>query len=271
MDKYILSSKPDMSRLPGGWDPNGSKPWYVPLSYRDKCDSRKLYGEARLFKNLISAYDCNDIVKEFMKSPNFESVSVQGNKDVKDDRMGSRRTTVWAPYLAEELWEQQLKNVIMPPDHFTWFTDGKSNSETDWWQGDDNRKCWKPIGVSPMFRFMVYDKGGQHYPHYDAAYIYDNDNYRTLYSMVIYLTTVKNGGATRFIQDNQKGIPVWERNHSDWIREPSEDEVIAKVRPVKGNVLIFPHRMCHDVEKYLGMDDEKQRIIIRGDIVFKAQ
>jgi len=140
-------------------------------------------------------------------------------------------------------------------------------SSTDWWQGDKNRKLWKPKLASPMMRFMRYEKSGQHYAHYDAGYIYKNDNYRTLMSYVIYLTDCKEGGSTRFIQDNQQDIPIWEREHGDWTKEASIDDVIYSVKPKKGSILLFDHRICHDVEQYMG---NTPRIIIRGDIIFEA-
>jgi hypothetical protein len=139
---------------------------------------------------------------------------------------------------------------------------------TDWWQGDKLRTIWYPVGFSPMLRFMRYDSGGQHYAHYDAGFIYPNDNYRTLQSVVIYLTTNTDGGATRFIEDNQMHLPVWERNHQDWTREVQPSEVLYSSQPQMGKMLIFDHRLCHDVEMYRGNDP---RIIIRGDIVFQAK
>jgi len=85
---------------------------------------------------------------------------------------------------------------------------------TDFWQNGIDYH-WKPIGVSPMFRFMRYGKDGQHYAHYDSAYIYPNENKRTLLSMVIYLTdhNVEDGGCTRIINDNQGNIKIWNRNN----------------------------------------------------------
>ena len=58
-----------------------------------------------------------------------------------------------------------------------------------------------------------------------------------------------------------------DRLFEDWKRQAKPEEVVASVRPEKGKVLFFDHRICHDVEKYLG---NKSRIIIRGDIVFWA-
>jgi len=262
MENIIYTTKPEIDKIPGGWESS----FFPFLREVHKGEigvesGPKNYGRAHIFKNLFTERECDEMVRMFMQSPNFEDVSIQGRKDVPDDRVGSIRTTVWNTGLAEEMWYKKFSNILFNRSVFS------STTPTDWWQGDKSRRIWYTHGISPMMRFMKYEKSGQHYAHYDAGYIYPDDNFRTLYSFVLYLTTSKNGGATRFIQDNQSHLNVWERNHEDWIREAREDEVVFKSEAVKGNVLIFPHRYCHDVEQYLG---DEPRIIIRGDIIFKA-
>ena len=252
----INTAKPPMEKLPGGWEPTFEISLQVPTDVKRKTP----YGRIHIFENLLSPVECNELIKQFMQSPNFENVSIQGRKDVPDDRIGSVRTTAWCPQLAEEFWNKKLSSILK--SHFS-FSDV---SQTDWWQGNKERKQWTPIGISPMMRFMKYEQEGQHYAHYDAGFIYPDDRYRTLYSMVIYLTSNDKGGSTRFIKDGQDDLKTWDRIHEDWTREANDDEVICKSEPIQGNVLIFPHRMCHDVEKYLG---ETSRIIIRTDILFE--
>jgi hypothetical protein len=113
---------------------------------------------------------------------------------------------------------------------------------------------------------MRYSAGGQHYGHYDAAYFYPDNQHRTLLSLVIYLSTHTHSGATRFLEDHQQHVPVWDRDHTDWTVEAGEEEVIARIYPEKGSILVFPHRQCHDVQAFAGPGE---RIIIRGDIIFK--
>jgi len=252
----LIHNKPPMEKLPGGWEPT----FKIHLNKTSDVKVKTPYGRIQIFENMLTSDECDEIVKQFMQSPNFENVSIQGRKDIPDDRIGSIRTTAWCPQMAEEFWDKKLSSMIFPLD----FSDV---AQTDWWQGDKTRKKWKPIGISPMMRFMKYEQEGQHYAHYDAGFIYPNDRYRTLFSMVIYLTTNDKGGSTRFIQDGQDELFTWDRVHEDWTREATDKEVICKSSPIKGNVLIFPHRMCHDVEKYLG---DTPRIIIRGDVLFEA-
>lgn len=112
---------------------------------------------------------------------------------------------------------------------------------------------------------MKYGHEGQHYAHYDAAYIYPKKEFRSLKSVVIYLTTNQNA-ATRFIKDGQEKLPIWDRNHDDWNRPVKENEIIATSECIAGNVLFFNHRICHDVQQYMGTDP---RIIIRGDLIYE--
>ena len=119
-----------------------------------------------------------------------------------------------------------------------------------------------------MLRFMRYDEDSEHYAHYDAGYFYPDNLYRTLKSMVIYLTTNQQG-STRFIKDNQSNIRVQERSHEDWSRRVLSDEVLFESYPEQGKVMLFNHRMCHDVQQFHRTGDEKYRIIIRGDVIYE--
>lgn len=265
--KLIESSRPDINKIPGGWFPGAinhifnteNNSWKEPII-------NKITGQAipnaYIINNALSQEDCNFLINFMESSPTFENVSIQGRKDIVDDRVGSKRTTVFSTELAKRLkpiFDSNIDNLncnIFTP--------------TDWWQVDantmfDNNYDWNYLGISPMLRFMQYEKHGQHYAHYDAGYIYPNNNYRTLLSFVIYLTT-NTSGATRFIEDNQSDKAIWFRDHNDWTREALESEVIASSQPIRGNILVFPHRMCHDVEQYVG---DEPRIIIRGDVIFK--
>ncbi len=265
MHSIITSTKPEPNSLPGFWEPNEnsvpslSKPITLKeFNNIDICD-------AFVLENVLSKEECKTLISFMNTSPNFEEVGVQGMKDKKDDRIGSLRTSVWSPKLANDIWDR-IENFLSIK-YCNQFT------ATDWYQKnnffDDNfvgGECEAfPIAVSPLLRFMKYSNGGSHNAHYDASYIYPNPNYRTLKSMVIYLTDNENA-ATRFIDDKQQNKSIWDRNHDDWNRAVKQDEIIAKSECVAGNVLLFDHRMCHDVEQYFG---NKERIIIRGDIVYE--
>lgn len=252
----IKQIEPDLSKIPGGWKPNTN----IKLDDVSNVEVSNPLDNVFVIDNFLSENDVDKLIKLMDKAPAIESVGVNGFMDVNNsDNIGSKRVTMWTEELSSEVWKK-LKDInILDKREMNNF------SPTDWWQGDKNRKSWKPFSVSPMMRFMKYKKNGEHYSHYDAGYIYEDDNYRTLMSYVIYLADCKEGGATRFIEDNQKDIPIWEREHLDWERKAKDDEVIYAQIPKKGTIMMFDHRLCHDVEQYMGDTD---RIIIRGDIIF---
>lgn len=255
--EVILSTKPNMELLPGGWDIKTE----ITLDHQSEASRTDIMDGAFVLENLFTEEECDMLIDMFVNSGISSPVSIQGRQDVIDDRMGSLRATGWSVSIAEQFW-----NKVSP---FLSTRNMLDTTSTDWWQGFEGTapRTWNPFGITPMMRFMKYQKNGQHYSHYDAGYLYPDTNYRSLMSFVLYLTTNEESGATRFISDGQENLPVWNRNHDDWIRETDPDEVIASVRPKKGSMLIFDHRICHDVEKYDGPGD---RIIIRGDILFTS-
>lgn len=261
--KELFSLEPDFNQIPGG-----IKLPYEPLlkKYNEGC---KMVYENKdksisLFENVIDSNECKNIIDFFIHQGKFSPVSVQGFNDNEfNGEIGSNRITGFNGDIAMDFYfriEHLLENKICD-----------DQTSTDWWQelpSIEDQVTYKPIGLSPMLRFMKYSKGGKHYPHYDAGFIYPEEKYRTLKSFVLYLTT-NNSGATRFIKDKQllDKMPITLRDHSDWSIEPLDKEIEMEFLPVKGNMLIFDHRLCHDVNEYIG--DEGDRIIIRGDVLYE--
>ena len=255
----MMTSKPDIANLPGGWEPEEEI-----LPNLDRLKKIKLpNSQAWVVQGGLSTEQCDQLIEFMKQSPRLESVSIQGRKDIPDSRIGSNRTTVFSQELANRIFKN-FKEFI--PSAFV----TSKLTPTDFWQQNSGHEYygWRLIGMSPMLRFMKYLDGGEHYAHYDAGYIYEDPRQRTLKSVVIYLTTNKTG-ATRFIEDNQSKIPTEQRVHEDWIRRVEDNEVIYANLPVKGDILIFDHRFCHDVQQFIpqpGIDEE--RIIIRGDLIY---
>lgn len=267
----LTHKKPNFSKLPGGWDVSSNQVKHIlnDIIYSQPAIN---FNGVKIIKNCLKNSECDQLIDLILSSPNFENVSARGYKESQENlkinlvsglgtEIGSIRTSIWSENLAISLWNKKLAH------HFSDSILCNQFTPTDWWQGDKARFLWDPYGVSPLFRCMKYSNGGKHYPHYDAGFIYEDDNYRTLFSFVLYLTN-NSTGFTRIIDDEQNLIPIWNRNHEDWItNDVSSNKVLAKIKPVKGDMLIFPHRLCHDVEEFTALDNEKERIIIRGDII----
>ncbi len=254
MNPLILTSKPIMSKLPGGWEPRE-----VPILDNAKHATSHISPLTTIVENLFSIRECEQLIALFESAPQFSAVGIQGKPIEGDEVVGSIRATLWSTELAEQIWKK-IKPYISERK-----MDEKST--TDWWQGDKNRTQWRPVMCSPIFRFMKYGREGKHLPHYDNGFIYSDDTLRTLQSVVIYLTSSKIGGSTRMIFDNQQNLPIWNRNHDDWFREARADEVVCQAFAIAGNTLIFDHKICHDVKTH---EDNEPRIIIRTDIIFEA-
>ena len=167
------------------------------------------------------------------------------------DQVGNYRLSNYNPELADRIW--------MRIGHIFTEREMDAFSQTD----HDNHDTWRPIGISPLFRFIKYDQDGELIAHYDAPFIQSSTR-RSLMSLVIYLTDNESGG-TRFIKDPQRMIPVYQRDLSDWDRVARPSEVLATVWPFAGSAIAFDHRMLHDSEPL----KSGEKIIIRTDIMFE--
>ena len=205
----------------------------------------------------LSLYPSNFSSQCINRFENFNSqfypVGTQGLSDIQNGEIGSYRKTVYDESLAD-----LLTLMILPqlPKFVT--TTNLSPVDT----GTEEDTIWHLDCVSPLFRYMRYKDGGEHFAHYDAPYVTDNET-RTLFSGVLYLTT--NEVFTRFILDNQFNIPFSQRDTKDWTipLEESDKHMYAAKKSVENTCIIFPHGVCHDVSKNI---EGKDRIIIRFDI-----
>lgn len=173
------------------------------------------------------------------------------------------RYPAWSRALAQLLWNRT--------HHFFETIREMTNKTSTDWYGTPERtehRRWNLHEMSPFFRCIEYMHGGEHWPHYDMGYDYP-DTRRSLLSFVIYLNSVSSSdqGAMRFIRDGQEHLPVWQRNHTDWNCPSKEETVLLKIQPTMGTMVVFDHRVLHDVEMYTGGDT---RISMRGDIVYRA-
>jgi NAD+ synthetase len=119
-------------------------------------------------------------------------------------------------------------------------------------------EMYKAVGVNPLFRYIEYTPNGKLIPHYD--YSFKTNEYKSLYTLVIYLTDNENG-ETAFLEDEQKDI--WNKNLQDH-EVIDERKIDLTVQPKKGRVIIFPHYLLH-----AGLPDSKTKKIIRTDIMFE--
>lgn len=190
---------------------------------------------------------------ESFSSP-FYPVGKQGLSDINElEGIGSYRKTVYDESLAQHLTE-----ILLPQLPPLVYTDKLSPVQTEI---DNGKQLWSLECITPLFRYMKYEKGGGHNPHYDSSFV-TNSCTRTLFSGVLYLTT--NEVYTRLIKDGQMCIPFKDRNTADWSNPlPSGNLVYLAKKSIEDTCFIFPHGVCHDVSENT---EGNTRIIIRFDI-----
>lgn len=208
--------------------------------------------------------ECNRIIEHFEKDSQFYPVGVQGKSDVsKNEQIGSHRITVhdvsFSRYLTHCLFNHPNSNII--PLRLT------ETSPVDWKSDNpEELNYWIPLHVSPVFRYMKYKKGGNHFVHYDSSFkTHDNPLIRTMQSGVLYLSD--NKVYTRLINDKQAELSFDKRTHLDWTQKALKEDVVLNVESIKGNILTFPHYLPHDVTENF---EDKDRIVIRFDIFYQA-
>jgi hypothetical protein len=251
MHALFRQAPPDLSRLPGA-----ALLSHLPFNPSLSClDWEQLAEGIWCFPQLLSPSTVKGLLN-LGRGQQGEEVSVWGRREGQGG--GSSRLSFWAAELAQALF------VLMQPQLSPRFF--SDYSPTDWWQQGQYRS-WKPIGLSPLLRWMAYAPGSQHFPHYDAAYIYPDARYRSLMSVIFYLSSHEDQGATRFLEDGQAHLPIWQRKHEDWLLPARADQAWLSVYPQAGKVLLFDHRYCHDAPLFTGPET---RYLIRADLVFQA-
>lgn len=254
--------RPPEGAIPGAWSPPEIPFDRAQPSPRvDRLDAHDSNGLVLRAQPVLSRADCSRLCEAMAAFEGAAPVGVTGARD--SYGVGSTRATAWSPALAATLWERMA--WAAPSVRFT-----NDHTPTDAFATDTRagHRSWRVVGLSPLLRFMRYERGGRHLGHHDAAFDY-GDGRRTLMSVVFYLTDAPEGagGATRFLRDGQASLPTRARVFDDWARDARADEVALAVRPAAGAVLLFDHRLCHDVEAWNG---EGPRVIIRGDLVYEA-
>lgn len=178
--------------------------------------------------------------------------------------VGSRRASAWDEELARALWLRIAQHLPVAR-----VLDARTPTD------DFGSRVWRPIGLSPLFRFMAYDEGGLLVEHEDEGFVYPDGERATLMSVVLVLAGVARacaddaralGGATRLLRDPDRHLRVRERRHHDDERVGQARDVLFAHAPREGSALVLDHRVRHDGEPWRGPG---AKIIVRTDVVFE--
>lgn len=229
---------------------------FAPARIADAPEKKSVSAGTLLRFSGLLAEDERQFLLDSAMRHGYKPVGIDGFvKNYKEgDKIGSYRASVFSPELARTLWSRLAPHIENPR---VW-TDEPSTDI-------DGSLVWRPIGISPLFRYIRYTSGGLLVPHYDAPFAYDAAQ-RTLMSLVLYLDDRGIvGGDTRFIKDSQMQKPFAERDFSDWKRFANDDEILFTVAPLAGDAICFDHRILHDSSEIFG---NGEKVILRTDIVF---
>lgn len=206
-----------------------------------------------LLHSAITTSTCQELIEMFELQSHYP-VGINGFSN--DNEIGSVRCMGWSPEIAEQLSEH-LRNIL--PKILS------DNNHS--FPFDSQGKEYFYLGSTPWLRFMRYNNGGMHTPHYDCSFINEHEQYLTLYSWVMFLNTPNGiGGNFQFIHDEQQyklSPMLWDMKDHLVMSE----KVLHNIQPRQGSILIFPHWLCHQVEEFIG----DKRYIIRGDIAYGYQ
>lgn len=195
-------------------------------------------------------------IKDEINTMNWVAVGENGMlKDYKEgDKIGSKRLSIYSEELSEYM-TNYLKDIYP-----------KTVEYNDYSQTEiDNHYSWKFEGVNPLMRFIKYENDGKLIPHYDWSYVQDDEN-RTLVTLLIYLESDCKGGYTRFIKDEQKHLKLVDRDLKDWenfipdVSELIDYEYIGQ----DGSAILFEHGVLHDSSEL----KEGTKIVLRTDLMF---
>lgn len=178
---------------------------------------------------------------------------------------------VHSPELADILWSR-LGQYVAPRVRLVDEDEGDGDADGDAEESDDRgaEGTWVAYGVNPDMLFARYDEGGHFAPHTDGSAVV-NFNDRSLYSLLVYLTTTGGGGGTRIVRPgNEAGIGTGALATDDLgrFRHTLGDDAYVDCCPcVAGNAMAFRQTAYHEGEPVeVG---GKTKYIIRTDIMFR--
>ena len=123
--------------------------------------------------------------------------------------------------------------------------------------------------VLPFMRFLSYDTAGTRLaPHVDLSRVDFDSGRRSTHSFLLYLTDCNEGGETTLLR-NLVGDRASCKHHQDNKHQVCNDHggddgnVIVRVRPKMGRLLLFPHACPHQGEAIVDVP----KLLIRGEVV----
>ena len=201
-------------------------------------------GNGFLIKNFLTRDETDELVTR-AEVDGFASIEWEYHKTYRD----CTRVILRDEQLAEKLWQRLLPHLRvddLKAKPFGYGADG----------------FWIPKGVNPLFRITRYAPGGHFNIHRDGGFVV-TDDFRSVYTLMVYLHAPYSGGETRFYDsqthDTNSGVDSFHRPTGQ-SRDP-----VAEVSPKTGTAVIFTHDVSHEGATVMGGD----KYVLRTDILFE--
>ena len=206
----------------------------------------------------LSSGACKQLRQAMDASPHLTFWNTKGREDENAKRFRDADTIeVKSPTLATMLWSR-IKHAVE-----NWEICIGDNEEDDPRWERELPGIWKATGVNDDFLFAKYPSGGHFAPHTDGRTIHDF-NYRSFYSIIIYLNSVplEEGAGTNFYPEEAVNS-LFLDSSSQWTSDKSK--VSHEIEARAGNALIFSQELVHE-----GVPPRECNLkyIIRTDVMF---
>lgn len=209
----------------------------------EKIIKTKIPSKKTLFilENVLTDGECNQLIES--SNPYYESLDKEYLRKERDNQRVLSQDKEFADILFSRISKHLDDNNLKPC-------------------GFGTKGKWSPLKINSCFRYSKYVSPSVGFvPHRDATYIEDEDT-RSILSILIYLNDDYQGGSTIFYKTHNKRT----------MDQIVEDEMSFgyderfQYKGKKGSVLIFNHNMIHKGDQI----HRGTKYLIRSDIIYKC-
>uniref|UniRef100_A0A7S3YUZ8 Fe2OG dioxygenase domain-containing protein n=1 Tax=Lotharella globosa TaxID=91324 RepID=A0A7S3YUZ8_9EUKA len=220
-----------------------------------KVSRRELKGglEGFVLDNVLSEKECDSLL-EGLASDGHKFTFWNPEAPNRKDTRNVDTVEVYDETLASEIWSRVKDNVTkiieIPQDNDTWEYGLEGT--------------WVACGINPRLLFARYSPGGHFSPHTDGHVVIDF-NHRTLHSVIIYLNTCAEGGATHIFHTADMKSKKFVQDSKGRFRF-AKDKIADSGIPKAGSMLSFSQHLMHEGEP---VGEGCMKYIIRTDVMYK--
>lgn len=212
-----------------------------------------LGAKAIVIHKLFSDEECKNIVN-FMDSNQDKLHDANSNIRYRNNQRIIVHNDVVASIIL-----QRLSVILSEINQSTILVD-KSNFTSYFMNSTGMLGEWKLHSLNHVFRLCKYNTLGHFGPHADADYVVDPLKMRSLKTFMIYLNDDYSDGETSFAHDHGMYFDT-ERN----ICCSPPENIYARLKAVKGDCLIFDHKILHEGIQVT----DGCKYIMRTDIIYE--